>query len=112
MARDLAQEQCWRDRIEECCQSGLSVQAWCVQNGLKKTAYHYWARKFKLQELQKAEDNSFAEVVLLPKLENSTKEITSLKAEFSLSFGDYCIGIPDGFNPVTLAELVKVLRKL
>jgi hypothetical protein len=71
MARDLAQEQRWRDRIEECCQSGLSIQSWCVQNRLKKTAYHYWARKFKLQEPQKAEDNSFAEVVLLPKLENS-----------------------------------------
>ncbi|MCO5385917.1 MAG: hypothetical protein NHB14_09285 [Desulfosporosinus sp.] len=46
MARDLAQEQCWRNRIEEYSQSGLSIQAWCVQNGLKKTAYHYWARKW------------------------------------------------------------------
>lgn len=112
MARDLAQEQCWRDRIEECWQSGLSIKDWCVQNGLKKTAYHYWARKFKLQEQQEAGDNPFAEVVLLPKREIHAKETTSLKAEFSFSFGDYCIGIPDGFNPVTLAELVKVLRKL
>ncbi|AFQ46119.1 hypothetical protein Desmer_4304 [Desulfosporosinus meridiei DSM 13257] len=51
------------------------------------------------------------EVVLLPKRENSTKETTSLKAKLFLSFGGYCIGIPDGFNPATLAELVKVLRK-
>ncbi|EHQ91974.1 IS66 family insertion sequence element accessory protein TnpA [Desulfosporosinus youngiae] len=112
MARDLAQEQLWRDRIEECGQSGLSIQAWCVQNGLKKTAYHYWARKFKLQEQKETGDNPFAVVVLLPKRENGVKETTPLKAEFSLSFGDYCIGIPDGFNPVTLEELVKVLRKL
>jgi len=38
MARDLAREQCWRDRIEECRQSGLSVQSWCRQNGLKNTS--------------------------------------------------------------------------
>lgn len=112
MARDLAQEHSWRNRIEECCQSGLSIQAWCVQYGLKKTAYHYWARKFKLQEQQNAEDNTFAEVVLTPKSENSAKETAAHKAELSLSFGDYYIGIPDGFNPVTLAEMVKVLRNL
>ncbi|WP_427854456.1 IS66 family insertion sequence element accessory protein TnpA [Desulfosporosinus metallidurans] len=35
MARDLALEQSWRDRIEECRQSGLSIQAWCLQNGVK-----------------------------------------------------------------------------
>ena len=63
-------------------------------------------------EQQEAGDNTFAEVVLLPEGNNSTKETLSMKAAFSLSFGDYSIGIPEGFNPITLAELVKVLRKL
>ena len=112
MASDLAREQCWRDRIEECRQSGLSIQAWCQQNGLKNTAYYYWVKKFKLLEQQEAGDNTFAEVVLLPGNKNSLKETWPIKAEFSLSFGDYSIGIPEGFNVITLAELVKVLRKL
>jgi len=38
MARDLALEQRWRDRIEECSQSGLSVKAWCLQNELRNTS--------------------------------------------------------------------------
>ncbi|OLN28666.1 IS66 family insertion sequence element accessory protein TnpA [Desulfosporosinus metallidurans] len=112
MARDLALEQQWRDRIEEYRQSGLSVKAWCQQNGLKNTAYHYWVKKLKILEQQEAGDNTFAEVVLLPENKNNAKETWPIKAEFSLSFGDYSIGIPDGFNPITLAELVKVLRKL
>ena len=111
MVRDLELEQNWRARIEECRQSGLSVKAWCLQNGLKNTSYHYWVKKFKIMEQQEAGD-TFAEVVLLPGNKNSMKETWSTKAEFSLSFGDYSIGIPEGFNPVTLAELVKVLRKL
>jgi len=112
MARDLALEQSWRDRIEECRLSGLSVKEWCLQNGLKNTSYHYWVKKFKIMEQQEAGDNTFAEVVLLPEVNNSTKETLSMKSEFSLSFGDYSICIPDGFNPITLAELVKVLRTL
>jgi len=111
MVRDLDLEQHWRDRIEECRQSGLSVKAWCLQTGLKNTSYHYWVKKFKIMELQVAED-TFAEVVLLPGNKNSMKETWSIKAEFSLSFGDYSIGIPNGFNPITLEELVKVLQKL
>lgn len=112
MARDLALEQRWRDRIKECRQSGLSIQAWCLQNGLKNSAYHYWVKKVKILEQQEAGDNTFAEVVLLPGNKNATTETWPIKAGFSLSFGDYSIGIPDGFNPMTLAELVKVLRKL
>lgn len=112
MGRDLALEQRWRNRIEECRQSGLSVKAWCLQNELKNTSYHYWVKKFKLVEQQEVEDNTFAEVVLMPGDKSSTKETWPMKAEFSLSFGDYSIGIPEGFNAVTLAELVKVLRKL
>jgi len=111
MARDLALEQRWRERIEECRQSRLSVQAWFLQNGHKNTTYHYWAKKFKSNE-QQGVDNTFAEVILLPEDKNSTNETLSMKPEFSLSFGDYSIGIPEGFNPITLAELVKVLRKL
>jgi len=56
MARDLAQEQRWRERIEECHQSGLSVKEWCLQNGLKNTSYHYWVKKLIIMEQQEAGD--------------------------------------------------------
>ncbi len=112
MARDLALEQRWRGRIEECHQSGLSVKAWCLKNELRNTSYHYWVKKFKLLEQQEAGSNTFAEVVLLPEDKNTMKETWPIKVEFPLSFGDYSIGIPEGFNAITLAELVKVLRNL
>ncbi|WP_291300119.1 IS66 family insertion sequence element accessory protein TnpA [Desulfosporosinus sp. BICA1-9] len=73
MTRNLALEQSWRVRIEECRQSGLSVKKWCLQNGLKNTSYHYWIKKFRILDQQEAEDNTFAEVVLLPENKNTTK---------------------------------------
>ena len=114
MTRDLAIEQRWRDRIEECRQSGQSIKAWCMQNELKNTTYYYWARKFKILEPRTAGDNTFAEMVLLPGNNYGTKATQNITERVSLyvSFGDYSIGILDGFNPHTLAELVKVLQKL
>lgn len=73
MVRDLEREQHWRTRIEECRQSGLSVKAWCLQNGLKNTSYHYWVKKFKILKQQETGD-TFAEVVLLQGNKNSMKE--------------------------------------
>lgn len=110
MDRNSALQQLWRDRIEECRQSGLSIKAWCSQNGLKNTTFHYWVKKLKTLEHQEAGANTFAEVVLLPETRNNTKCL--VKAELSLSYGNFSINIPDGFNPTTLTELVKVLQKL
>lgn len=74
MARDLTLEQRWRDRIEECRQSGMSVKAWCLQNGLKYTSYYYWVKKFKIMDQQEADDNTFAEIVLLPEIKTALKK--------------------------------------
>lgn len=109
-ARDLTQEKKWRDRIEECRQSGLSIKGWCQQNGLKDTAYHYWVKRFKFLDQDESRENKFAEVVLPP--ESNVAKSTPKSAKLSLSFGNYTIGIEDGFNPLTLVELVKVLKKL
>jgi len=112
MAKDLALENSWRDRIKECRQSGLSVKAWCLQKGLKNSAYYYRVKRFKILEQQETADNTFAKVVMLSENKSISQETRPSKAEFSLSFGNYSIGIPNGFNPITLAEIVKVLQKL
>ncbi|MHB8126937.1 MAG: hypothetical protein ACYDEJ_15125, partial [Desulfitobacteriaceae bacterium] len=83
-----------------------------LQNGLKQTAYHYWVRRFKILEQQEAEENKFVEIILPFGSKNITKETRPIDAKLILSFGDYSIGVEDDFNATTLAELVKVLRKL
>lgn len=113
MARDLALEKCWRDRITECHQSGQSVKAWCEQNGLKSSAYYYWIKRFKVSEQEEATENGpFTEVILLQESKSNSPEIQPSKAGLTLSFGNYSISIPNGFDPVTLAEIVKVLQRL
>ncbi len=35
-----------RSHIEACSKSGLSVVDYCTQNGLVKSCYYYWHKKF------------------------------------------------------------------
>ena len=108
--RDLALEKKWRGHIEECRQSGLSIKKWCQQNGLRDTAYHYWVRRFRFLDQDESGENKFAEVFLPPHSHNTGS--THKAAKLTLSFENFTIGIEDNFNPLTLAELVKVLKKL
>lgn len=56
MARDLALEKCWRERIKECRQSGLTVKAWWLQNELTDKAYYYWMKRFKVLDQEEVID--------------------------------------------------------
>lgn len=109
MVRDLSLEKVWRIRFEEYKKSGLSVKAWCARNGFKPTTFHYWIKRFKAPEqIAPAEKAQFAEIVLESYNTNNTIESKKLY----LSYGSYTIDVADGFNPYTLAELLKVLQSL
>ena len=51
----------WSRQVEECRSSGLSVRAWCKQNGIAVSTFHYRQQKF-WDALQ--ERNQFVEVPL------------------------------------------------
>ena len=109
MVRDLALEKDWRIRFEEYKKSGLSVKAWCARNGFKPTTFHYWIQRFKSPEqIAPTEKAQFTEIVLES---CNTNNLVQSKTLF-LSYGSYTIDVADGFNPYTLAELLKVLQSL
>jgi hypothetical protein len=113
MAKDVALELKWKQRVEEYRQSGLSIRDWCRKNEFKETTFKYWIYKFNDSEKNSPSTNTDFAEVLLPSANISNKIITwTPSAMLTLSYGSYSIGIADGFNPVTLAELIKVLKKL
>jgi hypothetical protein len=57
----------WRQRIQECQQSGKSVQVWCNENGIAASTYYKYLRKFRETLLQ---DNQIV-ALELPKTEKS-----------------------------------------
>ena len=54
----------WTTRIMACRSSGMTVRAWCRENGLPEKTYYYWQRRLfqALLEQQKVHETAFAEV--------------------------------------------------
>lgn len=113
MAKDIALEHKWKQRVGEYRQSGLSIRDWCFKNELKETTFKYWIHKFNKSEQKGTTTNTNFVEVLLPSANINNKALSeSVTVMLILSYGSYSIGIADAFNPVTLAELIKVLQKL
>ena len=49
----------WKNLIEQQCQSGLSIDKWCLQNQIRPHTFQYWRDKLFPRQLQKS---SFAEL--------------------------------------------------
>ena len=37
--------QMWAERVQECCSSGLLVNDWCKEHGIKLSTFHTWQEK-------------------------------------------------------------------
>lgn len=42
----------WKKLISECQNSGMTVRAWCVQNGFKEQSYYYYLKKIREQAIK------------------------------------------------------------
>lgn len=61
----------WSGKIAACRGSGMTVRAWCQENGITEKTYYYWQRRL-YQELTcaQAQSNGFADITP-PKVGNS-----------------------------------------
>ena len=45
----------WQQRIMECQQSGMSIKAWCKENGVATSSYYHYLRKIRESVLQESQ---------------------------------------------------------
>ncbi len=86
----------WSAQIEAQQASGLTVQQWCMENGIKPKTYYYHLRKVREQFL----DSSPAIVSLNMPQQNSDIRIEKNGLQISL---------PANISPDTLTALVHAL---
>lgn len=62
----------WTARIMACRSNGMTVRAWCQENGLSEKTYCYWQRRlFQAlagQQQQTIQQPAFAEITPAPKM--------------------------------------------
>jgi hypothetical protein len=109
--RDPEKERFWREVIRGQRNSGLTVSAFCVAEGLKDWSFHWWRRELAKRDREKPaakpkEGPSFVPVQLLPEREAIQASST---IEVVLNSGQ-CVRVPTGFDPQALDSLLTVLE--
>ena len=88
----------WSERIASCRSSGISVRAWCEENGISTASYYKWQKKLFCLTVQSAPQ--FAEVCVAPAARIST----------TVRMGDISVDIHSGADEETTAMLLRILQ--
>ncbi len=95
-------------RIQDCRGSGLTVRAWCEQQGITASTYYRWEREL-LDEVETASPPSasavtFAELPPKQALCNVTERSATLR------IGDVSLDVYPGCDAEQLKMLVELIR--
>lgn len=88
----------WSERIASCRSSGISVKAWCEENGISTASYYKWQKK--LFYLASQSSPQFAEICIAP----------VAKISATVRLWDISVDIHPGADAETTAMLLRILQ--
>ena len=93
----------WTTRIMACRSSGMTVRAWCRENGLSEKTYYYWQRRLfqTLSEQQKVHKTAFAEV---------TPPVCSGNVAVTVRIAGAVADIHPGADAATVETVLRILK--
>lgn len=91
----------WSRQVEKCRSSGLSVRAWCDQNRIAVSTFHYRQQKV-WKALQR--QNQFVEVPV------SLDQCCSANIAATVQIGEVRADIHNGADEATLTALIHALK--
>ena len=93
----------WTARIMACRSSGMTVRAWCRENGLSEKTYYYWQRRLfqTLSEQQTAYKTAFAEV---------TPPVCSGSVAVTVRIAGAVADIHPGADAATVETVLRILK--
>ena len=104
-----AKKQEWSMSIQECRGSGLSVRAWCRQEGINAATYYRWERELlALAETEPCSSVSAVRFAELPAPKRGSCNVAERSA--TLHIGNASLDIYPGCDTEQLKMLVELLR--
>ena len=88
----------WQQRVLDCQNSGMSVKAWCQQNGISTGSYYFHLRKIRESVL---EENQIIPLEPLKPVSSSGIRIES---------GSITITLPETVSPEQLTAVLSALK--
>jgi len=102
------QRQFWQMALDTCKESGLTIAAFCKNEGISQAAYYYWRKKLASpgeSDPAKQQDAASAGFIRV-----SMPEMNSVGLELVLSSGN-ALRISPGVDHKILSQVLSVLRE-
>jgi hypothetical protein len=89
----------------------MTIEDWCKKNGISRHQYHYWNKRVRRKQ-QADEEIEFTDVPSIVTPKNTAGQNSGAPSDFRIVYKGIQVSIPETFNPIALAGLMKVLQEL
>ena len=104
----------WSTKIAECRSSGISVKAWCAEQGISIKTYYYWEKRFITEATQQLSLPAPTQAGLLMRVNPDTlpgDAVSTIGSGITIRHGESVITLPGGSSAESVADLVKALNR-
>ena len=109
-----ARMQEWSTRIAECRSSGMSVRAWCKEQGIAIQTYYHWEKRFVNEATRQLSLPGATQAGMLMRVNPDALPSGGGNANGTgiiIRHGESIITLPAGSSAETVADLVKALNR-
>ncbi len=104
----------WSGRIAECRSSGMSVRAWCKEQGIAIQTYYHWEKRFVTEATQQLSLPAPTQAGILMRVNPDAlpgDTDSTISYGITIRHGESVITLPAGSSAETIADLVKALNR-
>ncbi len=104
----------WSTKIAECRSSGMSVKAWCAEQGICIKTYYYWEKRFVTEATQQLSLPAPTQAGLLMRVNPDTMpgdDADRIGQGITIRHGESVITLPAGSSAEAVADLVRALNR-
>ena len=104
----------WSSKIAECRSSGMSVRAWCAEQGIPIKTYYYWEKRFVTEATQQLIRPAPTQAGMLMRVNPDalpSGDVNAIGSGITIRHGESIITLPAGSSAESVAELVKALNR-
>lgn len=97
----------WEDRLAQYDSSGKSIAAWCKEQTIRENQFHYWRKKLRTGQTEKAQPVKWLSLDL-----QLSKQANPVGDSITVYVGQATVAIRKGFDHHLLREIVQVLQTI
>ena len=92
----------WTEMIESRSASGMTVVAWCAENGINPKTYYYRLKRLRQATIEVMKTQDIISLSSVPETHHSSERI-------ELICGNIKVSIPDNFKADTLKRIMDIV---